>query len=94
VKFKLHENLPASSAAVLARAGHDVDTVTAEGLTGAPDRDVVVAATAEGRILISLDVGMGDIRAYPPGSHARSCAARPAQRGARPRPRPCSRRQA
>ena len=70
MKFKLDENLPASSAAVLARAGHDVDTVTAEGLTGAPDRDVVVAATAEGRILISLDVGMGDIRAYPPGSHA------------------------
>ena len=52
MKFKLDENLPASSAAVLARAGHDVDTVTAEGLTGAPDRDVVVAATAEGRILI------------------------------------------
>ena len=69
MKFKLDENLPASSAAVLARAGRDVDTVTAEGLTGAPDRDVVVAATAEGRILISLDVGMGDIRAYPPGSH-------------------------
>ena len=69
-EVKLDENLPASSAAVLARAGHDVDTVTAEGLTGAPDRDVVVAATAEGRILISLDVGMGDIRAYPPGSHA------------------------
>ena len=44
MKFKLDENLPASSAAVLARAGHDVDTVTAEGLTGEPDRDVVVAA--------------------------------------------------
>ena len=35
-----------------------------------PIENVVVAATAEGRILISLDVGMGDIRAYPPGSHA------------------------
>jgi hypothetical protein len=23
-----------------------------------------------GRILVSLDVGLGDIRAYPPGSHA------------------------
>jgi hypothetical protein len=28
------------------------------------------AATAAGRILISLDRGLGDIRAYPPGSHA------------------------
>jgi len=37
VKFKLDENLPASAGAVLASGGHDVDTVSAEGLTGAPD---------------------------------------------------------
>lgn len=41
-----------------------------KALTGAPDQDVVAAATSAGRILVSLDVGMGDIRAYPPGSHA------------------------
>ena len=70
MKFKLDENLPASSAAILTNAGHDVDTVTQEGLIGAPDRDVVAAATEAGRILISLDRGLGDIRAYPPGSHA------------------------
>jgi predicted nuclease of predicted toxin-antitoxin system len=70
VKFKLDENLPASSAAELTDAGHDVDTVADEHLTGAPDPDVVDAATAAGRILISLDRGLGDIRAYPPGSHA------------------------
>ena len=51
-------------------AGHDVDTVIQEGLIGAPDRDVVAAATVTGRILISPDRGLGDIRAYPPGSHA------------------------
>ena len=70
MKFKLDENLPVSSSAILADAGHDVDTVIKEGLIGAPDRDVVAAATAAGRILISLDRGLGDIRAYPPGSHA------------------------
>jgi len=70
VKFKLDENLPASAAAVLASHGHDIETVTAEGLTGAPDPDVVAATAKEGRILISLDRGMGDIRSYPPGSHA------------------------
>ena len=70
VKFKLDENLPVSSAAILTSVGHDVDTVADEGLVGAPDRDVVAAATAAGRILISLDRGLGDIRAYPPGSHA------------------------
>jgi len=44
VKFKLDENLPASSARTLAKSGHDVDTVAAEGLTGAADPDVVAAA--------------------------------------------------
>lgn len=70
MKFKLDENLPVSSAAILARAGHDVDTVGEEGLSGASDPEVVAAATAAGRVLISLDVGLADIRAYSPGSHA------------------------
>jgi predicted nuclease of predicted toxin-antitoxin system len=70
VKFKLDENLPVSSAAVLASSGHDVDSVSEEGLSGAPDPDVVAAATVAGRVLISLDVGLADIRAYPPGTHA------------------------
>jgi predicted nuclease of predicted toxin-antitoxin system len=55
VKFKLDENLPVSSAAILTSVGHDVDTVTDEGLVGTPDRDVVATATAAARILISLD---------------------------------------
>ena len=54
MKFKLDENLPVSSAAILTSSGHDVDTVTEEALGGAPDRDVVAAATAAGRILVSL----------------------------------------
>lgn len=69
MKFKLDENLPVSSATILTRVGHDVDTVGQEGLGGAPDPDVVAAATAAERVLISLDVGLADIRAYPPGSH-------------------------
>jgi predicted nuclease of predicted toxin-antitoxin system len=75
VKFKLDENLPVSSAAILTSSGHDVDTVTEEALGGAPDRDVVAAATAAGRILVSLDRGLGDIRAYPPGGSYQSLAA-------------------
>jgi predicted nuclease of predicted toxin-antitoxin system len=74
VKFKLDENLPDSSASILASAGHDADSVRQEGMTGAPDPEVVAAATAAGRILISLDTGLADIRAYPPGSHAGICA--------------------
>ena len=70
MKIKLDENLPASAAAILQAVGHDVDTVFSEGLTGAIYPDVLAAATAAGRILISLDRGLGDIRTYPPGSHA------------------------
>ncbi len=70
MKFKLDENLPVSAAGILADAGHDVDTVPDEGLTGRPDQEVVTALTAAGRVLISLDIGLGDIRAYPPGSRA------------------------
>lgn len=36
MKIKLDENLPVSAAAILQAAGHDVDTVIAEGLTDAP----------------------------------------------------------
>ena len=56
MKFKLDENLPVSSARALTGCGHDVDTVAAEGLTGASDPDVVAAAAAEARVLITLDL--------------------------------------
>lgn len=49
MKFKLDENLPVSAARVLADAGHDVDTVPGEDLTGRPDQDVITASTAPGR---------------------------------------------
>jgi predicted nuclease of predicted toxin-antitoxin system len=62
VKFKLDENLPISASDIVKSAGHDVDTVASEGLQGAADGDVVAAATAAGRILVSLDRGLGDIR--------------------------------
>jgi hypothetical protein len=54
VNFKLDENLPASSAAILHQGSHDVDTVAAQGLTGRPDPDVVEAAAKAERILINL----------------------------------------
>ena len=43
--------------------------MSGEHLAGRPDHDVVAASTAAERVPISLDVGLGDIRAYPPGSY-------------------------
>lgn len=69
MKVKLDENLPVSLGDVLAAHDHDVDTAIAEDLGGHPDPDVAAAALAEGRLLITLDKGFGDIRVYPPGTH-------------------------
>jgi predicted nuclease of predicted toxin-antitoxin system len=37
VKIKLDENLPATLVGILARLGHEADTVVDEGLKGEPD---------------------------------------------------------
>ena len=70
MKVKIDENLPARVVSVLESAGHDVDTVVDKGLSGAVDEAVSRTATAAGRLVMTLDRGFGDIRRYPPGSHA------------------------
>lgn len=49
--------------------GHDCSTVGDQDLGGTSDVRVAAAAAREGRMLVTLDRGFGDIRAYPPGSH-------------------------
>ncbi len=70
MRVKLDENIPSRVGVIVADAGHDVDTVVDEGLAGADDPTVSAAATAEERLVVTLDRGFGDIRRYPPGSHA------------------------
>ena len=69
MKVKLDENLPESCRAVLAEFDCDATTVREEGLAGSEDAGVIAAVRAEQRMLLTLDRGFGDIRAYPPGSH-------------------------
>ena len=77
MKLKLDENLPHDLAAALGRRGHDVHTVADEHLAGESDPVVVAAATDENRMLLTLDRGIGDLRRYPPGSHAGILVLRP-----------------
>ena len=70
MKIKLDENLPRRAGPILVAAGHDVDSVEDEGLAGSDDPAVSLAATAAGRLVITLDRGFGDIQRSPPGSHA------------------------
>lgn len=69
MKIKLDENLPTRLAAVLEKAGHAVDSVPAEGLTGKPDAEIWAAVRREGRFLITQDLDFSDIREYRPGTH-------------------------
>jgi predicted nuclease of predicted toxin-antitoxin system len=98
VKVKLDEGLPVSLAERLAKHGIDADTVFAEKLSGRSDLEVLAAATAEERIVFTLDRGFGNIRAYPPGSHSgivvfrldvQSARAVPYTSGRLGRPSPC-----
>lgn len=69
VKLKTDENLPDSAAALLRAAGHDVTTAFAEGLGGVADPRVAGVCRSEARVLVTLDRGLGDIRAYPPADY-------------------------
>jgi predicted nuclease of predicted toxin-antitoxin system len=66
VKLKLDENLGRSVATRLRQAGHDVDTVTDEGLLGADDAAVLTAASGDQRALVTNDLDFSDPRRYRP----------------------------
>ena len=84
MKIKLDENLGRSARQLLRRAGYDVDRVTEEGLSGSPDGLVQQRATAEQRLLITLDKDFGDVRQFPPDSHSGILVLRPKVPGPRP----------
>jgi predicted nuclease of predicted toxin-antitoxin system len=76
-RFKTDENLPESAATLLRAAGYDVKTVLDQGLGGVADPRVVSVCQAEERAILTLDRGLGDIRAYPPAGHQGIVVLRP-----------------
>jgi predicted nuclease of predicted toxin-antitoxin system len=83
VNFKLDENLPIELATDLRELGHDADTVMDEKLCGATDPVVVQAARATGRVLLTLDKGIANLRRYPIDEHAGVVLFRPDTLGRR-----------
>lgn len=77
MRLKLDENLPESAGIALRLAGHDADDVHEEGLVGEPDDCLLRAAVAADRILLTLDMGFSDVRAYPPATSAGIIVLRP-----------------
>ena len=80
MKFKIDENLPQAAAELLQSAGFETQTVRDEGLGGKPDEVIAAAVRAEDRVLVTLDRGFGDIRAYPPDTFSGIIVLRPRQR--------------
>jgi predicted nuclease of predicted toxin-antitoxin system len=70
LNFKIDENLPAECGVLLRREGFGADTVAEESLAGADDAVIAERVQAEGRVLITLDLGFANIRAYPPSGHS------------------------
>ena len=66
MKFKVDENLPEEFAQILRWADYDAVTVIDQNLAGKADALVAQACRRERRILVTLDRGFADIRAYPP----------------------------
>ena len=69
MRVKLDENITAAAKALIAQHGHEVDTVADEGLAGATDSVLIEACRSDARMLVTLDVGFGNLRAYQPGTH-------------------------
>ncbi len=69
MRFKLDENLSRHLKDALCSLGHDVSTVADEGLLGHDDADVVEAAFREQRMVLTLEIELGNVTKYPPGKH-------------------------
>lgn len=68
MKFKLDENIARECAEALRAAGYDALTVHNQGMSGSADHIVSDVCRAEGRILITADLDLSDMRRYPPGA--------------------------
>ena len=70
MRVKLDENITRQAKALFEQHGHECDAVEDEGLAGSADRRIMDVCRSEDRLLVTFDVGFGDVRAYPPSSHA------------------------
>jgi len=70
MKFKIDQNLPLEFESILAANGHDAISVFNQGLIGASDERIVRICHDEQRALITADLDLSDIRAYPPQESA------------------------
>jgi len=69
MRFKLDENLGLNCAGPLLEAGHDVTTVTDQGLCSAPDSRLIGVCKSEGRCLVTLDLDFSNTLVFRPAEY-------------------------
>lgn len=67
---KLDENLGERGRRLFVDAGHDVATVSDQGLAGAADHRVADVCRAERRLLVTLDLDFSNPLVFPPERYA------------------------
>ena len=75
--FKLDKNLPVNAVNIFREAGFDACTVNEQDLSGTPGQHLFEVVQNEKRVLVTLDLGFSDIRAYPPREHEGIIVLRP-----------------
>lgn len=70
LEFLVDESVPSSAGAALRDEGHGVRHVIDVGLRGAPDKVIFARAQREGWIIVTRDLGFGNLLDYPLGAHA------------------------
>lgn len=85
MRFKTDENLPEELAEILRAAGWDALSVIEQQLGGKIDPQIAAICRNESRVLVTLDLGFGDIRTYRFRRNDRlaSCESRQVQRASR-----------
>jgi len=82
--IKIDEDLPQALAQILRQRGYSCSTVSEQGMGGWKDPRLWEVVQDHQQFLITADKGFGDIRKYPPGSHAGVLLLRPLEDGIRP----------
>ena len=70
MKLKLDENVDLRVVTFLRLAGHDVETVPNQGLTSAPDVELINVCLQEERCLVTADRGFGNRMRFNPSEYA------------------------
>ena len=84
MRVKVDEDLPKAVVQILRRRGYQAVSVVEQGMGGTKDPLLWQVVQAEGRFLVTADKGFGDIRSYPPGTHAGVLLLRPDRDGIQP----------